>query len=206
MKNDGLRYFATRKGPVTSTQGVVDSTVKRSAVPENGFRALFDAHVGFVCRALRRLGVSDRDLPDACQETFLVVFRRLPEFEGRASLRTWIYGITLRVAAAQRRRAHVVRERLDVEPPEMIDEGGEARHVQRAQLRLVEEALAGLNEERREVFVLYELEEMTMREVAEALAISENTAFTRLYAARDAIRAFAARREAPGPSRVGGVR
>jgi len=193
----------------------VGSTAK-AVPPEGDFRALFDAQVGFVLRALRRHGVRERDLPDACQETFLVVYRRLAEFEARSTLRTWIYGIALRVAAAQRRKAHVVRERLESQLSS--DEGRDASaHAgeaplplesaeQRQMLLLVEAALAVTSDERREVFVLYELENMTMREVSEALAIPENTAFSRLYGARDDVRSFIERRERLVKRTVGGQR
>jgi RNA polymerase sigma-70 factor (ECF subfamily) len=169
-----------------------------------------------VLRALRRHGVRERDLPDACQETFLVVHRRLADFDQRSSLRTWLYGITLRVAAAHRRRAHVVREQLDGqldeadrhdahahgEPPLLPLESAEQRQM----LSLVEVALEATSPERREVFVLYELEDMTMREVSDALAIPENTAFSRLYGARDDVRAFISRRERSVKRTAGGQR
>jgi RNA polymerase sigma-70 factor (ECF subfamily) len=188
----------------------------KASLPQDGFRALFDAQVGFVLRALRRHGVRERDLQDACQETFLVVHRRLTEFEHRSSLRTWIYGITLRVAVAHRRKAYVVRERLDGQPatPDAhASNAGGSQPVlplesaeQRQMLLLVESALAATSDERREVFVLYELENMTMREVSEALAIPENTAFSRLYGARDDVRAFIERRERAVKRTAGGQR
>lgn len=171
------------------------------------FRALFEAELGFVHRVLRRHGVSERDLPDVCQETFLVVHRRLPEFEGRSSLRTWIYGIAVRVAASQRRKAHVRRERLDVALPEPSMAPLELATAEQNQLlSRVEAALSSTSEERREVFVLYELEGLTMREVAEALSVPENTALSRLYRAREDIRAHVARRERTTPRAAGGTR
>ena len=71
---------------------------------------LFAEHVHYVFRALRRLGVDESDVEDVCQEVFLVVDRRLPEFEGRSSLRTWIYAICLRCASRYRKRPHLRRE------------------------------------------------------------------------------------------------
>lgn len=164
------------------------------------FRALFDAEVAFVWRVLRRHGVPERELEDACQEVFLVVHRRLGEFEGRSSLRTWIYGIAARVAAATRRKARLTREALSERPPEAsFDPDTLERLDQKTQLAWVEQALATLPAERREVFALYELEHMTMAEVAAALEIPENTALYRLYGAREDIRKFIerARRGAP---------
>ncbi|HEX4351880.1 MAG TPA: sigma factor, partial [Polyangiales bacterium] len=72
----------------------------------NEFRPLFDRHVAFVWRVLRRHGVPPNELEDGCQEVFLVLFKRYAEFEHRSSLRTFLYGIAVRVASALRRRAH----------------------------------------------------------------------------------------------------
>jgi RNA polymerase sigma-70 factor (ECF subfamily) len=159
------------------------------------FDSLFETHASFVWRVLRRYGVPERELPDACQEVFLVVHRKLAEFEARSSVRTWLYSIAQRTALSTRRRARFTRERLE-EPPELGSEAVQHEVLERARrLELIEQALQALSEEQREVFALYELEGMTMAEVARALALPENTALYRLYAARDAIREFVSRRE-----------
>src|SRR5262245_7483674 len=79
--------------------------------PVLSVRQIFDEHARYVWRTLRHLGVADADLEDVCQEVFVTVHRKLPEFEGRSKLRTWLYGICLRVASDYRRReigrAHV---------------------------------------------------------------------------------------------------
>src|SRR5688572_4381310 len=75
------------------------------------FTRLFDQHAAFVTRVLRRFGVAEADAADACQEVFLVVLRKLPEFEGRAAHRTWLYRICVCVAADYRKRAHRRYER-----------------------------------------------------------------------------------------------
>ncbi|HEY1534274.1 MAG TPA: sigma-70 family RNA polymerase sigma factor, partial [Polyangiaceae bacterium] len=77
------------------------------------FKEVYDANFAFVWRSLRRLRVPDASLKDAMQDVFLVVHRRLGEFEGRAKVSTWLFGICLRVAKDYRRRAHVRREVLD---------------------------------------------------------------------------------------------
>jgi RNA polymerase sigma-70 factor (ECF subfamily) len=139
--------------------------------------------------------VPERELPDVCQEVFLVVHRKLGEFEQRASVRTWLYAIAQRTALATRRRARFTRERLE-EPPEQSAAESQLEQVERAQqLQRIDRALKALREEQREVFVLYELEGMTMAEVADAVGAPENTALYRLYAARDAIRAAVTRDE-----------
>src|SRR6188472_4434348 len=69
------------------------------------FEAAYRAHFAFAWRSLRRLGVPERDLPDATQEVFLVVHKKLPDFDARSRLSTWVYAICLRVASDRRRRA-----------------------------------------------------------------------------------------------------
>jgi RNA polymerase sigma-70 factor, ECF subfamily len=158
------------------------------------FDTVFEEHASFVWRVLRRYGVPERELADACQEVFLVVHRRLEEFEGRASLRTWLYAIAQRTALATRRRARFHREQLDGELPETSAEATQLDDaVRKQQLVRVEAALRELPSEQREVFALYELEGMTMAEVAATQCVPENTALYRLYAARDAIRQQLAR-------------
>src|SRR5689334_16903611 len=74
--------------------------------PSDGFAAVYQAHFAFVWRCLRGLGVPQAALDDAAQEVFVVVHRRLPEFRGESSLRTWLYAIVRNVAANQRRGHH----------------------------------------------------------------------------------------------------
>ena len=108
----------------------------------------------------------------------------------------WLYGIAARVALGMRRKAHLRREVLTDELPEQ--QHGVTPLVaaeQRQQLGLIESALLSLPDVKREVFALYELEGMTMAEVAGALGVAENTALSRLYAAREPVRAFVARRD-----------
>src|SRR5262249_21997714 len=145
----------------TTPEGAVPhASPSMRAVP---FKQLFDEHAGFVWRALRRHGVPQRELEDACQEVFLVVFRRLPDFEGRSSLRTWIYGIAVRVAAGIRRRAFLHRELLGAESPEASGASDLLEdYAQREAQRLLHAALAELSPPKREAFVLYELEGMTV--------------------------------------------
>ena len=157
------------------------------ASPE--FEPLFAQHAGFVWRVLGRYGVPERDLEDVCQEVFVVVFKSLPQFEGRSSVKTWLYGICRRVAANYRKRAVHRRE----QPVERVMETAGERTSEgdafdalagKQSLALLHGLLVALPAEQRDVFELYEIEELTMREVAEILDCSQNTAFSRLYAAR----------------------
>jgi RNA polymerase sigma-70 factor (ECF subfamily) len=151
-------------------------------VVAGGFATIFDENAPFVLRVLRHLGVADRDLQDQSQEAFVAVFRGLEAFAGRSSLRTWIYGICLRVASNYRRRAYIKNERAVAEPPEQPDPSnpGAERQEWSALCRLLD----SLDADKREVFVLYELEELSMKEVAEACDCPLQTAYSRLHAAR----------------------
>src|SRR4029450_11212889 len=138
---------------------------RRKTSTETSFPAIFEEYAPFVMRVMRHLGVPVKDVPDLCQDVFVAVFRGLPSFAGRSSLRTWIYGICLRVASNHRRPAHVWRRRSVSEPPEQSspavqDEAVEERRGHPA-LQLL---LDVLDPDKREVFVLYELEEMSMKE------------------------------------------
>lgn len=163
----------------------VGSKTKPEDLPS--LREIFDEHARYICRALRQLGVADADVEDQCQEVFLTVHRKLAEFEGRSRLRTWIYGICLRLASDYRRKAHVRREKLASDPGSLalLPEAQEAPTESRERLRRL---LDLLDEERREVFVLYESEGFSMREVAEIVGCPLQTAYSRLYSARELLK------------------
>jgi RNA polymerase sigma-70 factor, ECF subfamily len=180
--------------PRMSTLGVAEPSLAASA-PSDAARTaagpsatagdLFRTHGPYVWRALRYLGAPSAEIADLVQEVFVVVHRKIDTFEGRAELRTWIYGICLRVIAAHRRRARVQREDVVAEVPDVGAEAEQDESVERGQNRaLLRAALERLSPERRAVFVLYEIEELAMREVAEAVGCPLQTAYSRLYAAR----------------------
>src|SRR5262249_37522358 len=122
---------------------------------------------------------------DAFQDVFVVVHRRLGEFAGRSSLKTWLFGIVLRVAKDYRRRGR----RLGLHEPlsETVVDAGvdpvDAAAKSRAR-RLTHAALDALDDDRRAVFVLIELEQMTLLEAGDALGVNPNTVASRLRAAR----------------------
>jgi len=150
---------------------------------------LYRAHVRFVARVLRRAGVAERDLADASQEVFVVVHRRLGDFEGRASPQTWLYRIAWNVASEYRRRAFRRRELLE-ETHEIADELGSPAELVEAQrsVSALLDAIDRLDAEKREALICHELDEQPMIAVAKRLGIPLKTAFSRLYAARRALR------------------
>lgn len=151
-------------------------------------RAIFDEYSAFVWRTLRHLGVPERDIEDVCQEVFVVVHRKLESFEGRSALRTWVYGICLRTASDYRRRAYVRREQAVDEVPATTFEADQEHSIERSRHRKrLLELLDSLDEEKRQVFVLYEIEELDMKEIAEAMGTPLQTAYSRLRAARQTL-------------------
>jgi RNA polymerase sigma-70 factor (ECF subfamily) len=157
--------------------------------------ALVSEHAAFVWRVLMHLGVPDSQLDDLSQDVFLVVLRQIEGFEERSSLRTWLFGICRNVAAAARRQGHVKNEVLNGELPETIVQPAQEGVVwiKQAHARLIE-ALGELSEEQRMVFVLFEIEELSMKEIAGAAGATESTCYSRLYAARDSVQAALRRR------------
>jgi len=152
------------------------------------FRKAFEDHARYVWRSLLGLGVAEADVPDASQQVFVVLHDRLVDLLPGASLRTFVYGICLRVASDFRRRAHRRHERLVAEPPERAaGVSPEGRAADREALGALEAALDRLPAAQREVFVLYEIEELPMDQIAEALACPLPTAYSRLRLARRAV-------------------
>lgn len=161
------------------------------AVP---FERVFHEHAPYVWRALRRLEVGDADADDACQEVFLVVHRKLATFYGGSSMRTWLYGICLRVASEHRRRPHHRREDIvETVPDEAVPAPQEEALERRRALTRLDAALDQLDDEKRAVFVLFELEQMSMVEIARSAGCPLQTAYSRLYAARKVVEAALAR-------------
>ncbi len=162
--------------------------------------AVFDAHAAYVGRALSCLGVRERELADAMQEVFLVVHRRLGELERPASIRSWLYAICVRKAMSFRRRAARRREDSLAVLPDRQDDGA-SPHEELERTRALEAALAileTLDDDKRAVFVLYEVEQLPMSEVAEAVGCPLQTAYSRLYAARREVARQLARMRARG--------
>ncbi len=155
------------------------------------FRKVYDDHVAFVWRSLRRLGVGESAMHDAVQEVFMIVYRRLPEFVERASITTWLFRICMGVARDHRRRAHVRREVFDDFNFELrVDPADDAARVaeRREDLALFDAALSKLDFDQSAVFILFELEDMSGEQIADVLAVPLGTVYSRLRLARQAFR------------------
>jgi RNA polymerase sigma-70 factor (ECF subfamily) len=145
--------------------------------------ALYREHFAFVWRNARRLGSGDDWVDDAVHEVFLVATRRLAEFNGRSSHRTWLFAITFRVVGRMqrdraRRNAHAGRYAL--EQPALVADA--ARESEAAQY--LRQLLMKLNEAQRVVLILAELEGFTSTEIGETLGLPTGTVDSRLRAAR----------------------
>jgi RNA polymerase sigma-70 factor (ECF subfamily) len=147
------------------------------------FDEVYAAHFAFVWRVLRTFGVAEAGLEDAAQDVFVVVHRRLPEFEGRSALTTWLFAIARRVACAHRRK-HDRTEQLADEPAGAADTFAAFSRAQAA--ATVMEILDTMDEDKRIVFALVELEQLSVPEVARMLELNLNTAYSRLRLARHA--------------------
>jgi RNA polymerase sigma-70 factor (ECF subfamily) len=192
--------------PVPPYREVEEPEPPRRAQPAAGvpgFAEIFRDHAQFLWRTLMNLGVPRHEAQDLCQEVMITVHRRLPDFDGR-SLRGWLYGICVRVASDYRRSARVRREiphgslpesGLPADQPEQLEQG---RQVERA-LRELER----LGDDKRAAFVLYEVEGLTLAEVAEALDVPLQTVYSRIKSARDVLRKALA---APASPVKGGIR
>lgn len=183
-----------RSAAVPAVSAVIGADSRGNGLPSTCFETLYDQYFAFVWRNLRRLGVGEAAVADAAQDVFLVVHRRLSEFEGRSTARTWLFGIVLRVARDHRRRL------LRKEPGQPLDEKladvrptpfDDAARTEAA--RLLEGLLDELDDEQRAVFVLAELEQMTAPEIAQVLSVKLNTVYSRLRLARAAFEKAAAR-------------
>jgi RNA polymerase sigma-70 factor, ECF subfamily len=146
---------------------------------------VFEQFAPYVLRVLPRMGIARHDVADVAQEVFIAVFRGLPGFERRSSIKTWVYGVCIRVANNHKKRAYHRRERLADSVPERSDGRTPANDLEESrELGALDRALAELPEVQRVAFVLCYVETLTVAEIAEATGASKFTVYSRLYAAR----------------------
>jgi RNA polymerase sigma-70 factor (ECF subfamily) len=154
-------------------------------------------HFDFVFRSLRRLGVPAHALDDAVQDVFVVVQRRLHEFEGRSTMKTWLFGIARRVVRDHRTARWLAPaadylEETTASPLAGPDESAENAESNRQLLALLDT----LDDDKRVAFILVDLEELSVPEAAEALGENLNTIYSRVRAARRDLEQALVRRRA----------
>jgi RNA polymerase sigma-70 factor (ECF subfamily) len=153
------------------------------------FDEVYEAQVEFVFRNAQRLGVADSALDDVVQQVFLVVHRRLGEIAEDAPVRAWVFGILSHVVrdyrrSLRRKSPHSVAPPID---PATLTEPGRGPFDALAReeaLRVAASLLSELSDDKREIFVLSELEQLTAQEIAESIGVNANTVYSRLRAAR----------------------
>lgn len=185
-----------------STEPALSGTAVERARTET-FAEVYDAHFSFVWRSARRLGAPEAIVDDVVQEIFVVVFRRLDEFEHRSSLKTWLFGIVLNVVRTHRRslrakHPHVLSADRGADLEALADSAaGPQEAAMRAQAtRVLDRLLDELDDDKRAVLVLAELEQMSAPEIATALELPLNTVYSRLRLARQEFATAAARSRA----------
>ncbi len=156
-----------------------------SAPPD--FTAIYRAEFGYVWASLRRLGVREADSEDACHEVFVVVHRRLADYDSARPLRPWLFGIAYRVASEQRRRKQFSQMALD-DTHAAPGDAPDTALVQKQRQQLVLLGLQAVPLEQRSVLILHDIDEVAAPDIAAALSIPLGTAYSRLRAGR---RAFA---------------
>ncbi len=166
-----------------------------SAQPENdttlpSFREIFETQSAWMWNTLRRLGVHERDLEDVAHEVFIAVHRRLGDYDPARPLRPWLFGIALRTALRYRELARHRREVMGRDHEPMCEAPSAEDRIAAAEARrLVRHALAGMEMNRRAVFVMHEIDGEPIPAVADALGVPLNTAYSRLRLARADFRA-----------------
>jgi RNA polymerase sigma-70 factor (ECF subfamily) len=181
--------MAGHTGPMSAAAAVDRLDVREASGaelrPVLRLEDIYEEHFDFVWRSARRMGVLESAVDDVVQEVFIVAHRRLADFEGRSTVKTWLFAILLRVVSdyrRTRRRKGGLAPLPETLPSEDRNPAGHAEHQER--LRLLHSLLDSLDDDKRAVFVLAELEQMSAPEIAEALGVNLNTVYSRLRAAR----------------------
>jgi RNA polymerase sigma-70 factor (ECF subfamily) len=201
LDRPGWRFSVTEWRARGDVHGKPMLEAKREPVPlamnerDARLTALFQQEASFVWRVVRRLGVPDADAEDAVQEVFMVVARRLPEYEERGSVRAWLVAIARQVAL-HAQRARFRRERkaqaarlveTPVDPQAALEQSEAAQFIQ--------SFLNELDRDQALVFYLVELEGLTAPEIAASLQVKLNTVYGRLRLARQRFEARVAQRQ-----------
>ncbi len=184
---------------MTGAAAAASAPTAAGAVAVPAFAEVYDGHFTAVWHALRRLGVWERDLDDAAHDVFVVVHRRLPDFEAGRPVRPWLLGIAAKVASEFRRRSQhrheVVSEDTEAEKDRLVQTATPAYGVaadrvfdDKERRALLHRALDHLDDDRRVVLVMHDIEGHGMPEIAAALQTNINTLYARLRAARAALK------------------
>ena len=206
LENVKASVRAASDGPFPTNERA--AAARQAICPEASFEHVYSTYVEFVRRSALRLGVGGAKADEVAQQVFVFVCQRLSAFEWRLSLRTWLFAILLRVTRSRRRiarRKHpdLAHESVD---PGLVADGAVNPYeaILRAEAsRTIDVLLDSLERDKRVVFVMAELEDMTVAEVSLATTLPKKAVHCRLRAAcTDFERAAAALRQRP-PGRDG---
>lgn len=170
------------------------TTVSEISLPQTDtleltLSSVHEANADFVWRCLQRLGVRVNDLEDLHQEVFLVIHKRLQTFDRSLPIRPWLFGICVHVVSGHRRRAYHRREALVDQLPENAaprsNGNPEDQIATRQELRQLEAILDTMDLQKRAVFVMFEIEDLSCAEIAAAVGVPVGTVYSRLSAARE---------------------
>jgi RNA polymerase sigma-70 factor, ECF subfamily len=167
---------------VTKTDALAQYLFVAESDPKvaDSFYEVYEREISYVFKTLGRLGVDPSDIADAVHDVFVIVHRRWADIDFSRPLRPWLFGVARRVAAGMRRKR---RELPSQDLQSVVDA---SPHAERDLLWRV---LASLDDDRREVVVLHDLEGYTGAEIGELLGIPANTVHSRLRLAREDMRA-----------------
>jgi RNA polymerase sigma-70 factor, ECF subfamily len=184
-----MRWVFANGSPAVATptpqMPAVAAMIDVDVLPLPSFDEVYEAHFAFVWRVLRTFGVPDTVLEDAAQDVFVVVHRRLPEFEGRAAVTTWLFAISRRIACTHRRKLGRDNRSEPIADDDFAAPNDTFAALSRAQAAATVLAILDtMDDEKRAVFALVELEQLSVPEVAKLLDLNLNTTYSRLRMAR----------------------
>jgi RNA polymerase sigma-70 factor (ECF subfamily) len=163
----------------------------RRDYPAPTFKSIYEEHARFVWLTLQRVGVQREDLGDLAHDVFVVVHRRLHTYDRKSRVTTWLFGICLRVAANYRRRRRRLPSEASIRARASDDATAQVPAdemlARRQESASAERVLAKLTPEKRAVFVMFEIENLSCQEIAELMGIPIGTVYSRLHAARTQI-------------------
>jgi RNA polymerase sigma-70 factor (ECF subfamily) len=178
---------------------VVETLTEARHGGQLSFERVYDEFFDFVYRNARRLGVPPSAADDVVQEVFVVLHRRLAEYDGRATLQSWVYGILANTVRDYRRTFRrkqaplVATERDEQLGPASSSASPEQRTQLKRDLELLMQLLDDLPEAQRELIVLADLEQLNVPEICECIGGNSHTVYSRLRVARENLKAKLAR-------------
>jgi RNA polymerase sigma-70 factor (ECF subfamily) len=191
----GTALNSSNGSPQSGVRNSLPSFVSGEVSP---FESIYTQYFDFVWSSVRRLGVDTAATDDVVQEVFIVIHSRLHTLERPQALRSWIYGIVRRTVSGYHRSRRVKEASgaaLAAEPSPLPPTPADLVE-QNDKVKLLFNLLEELDEPKREVFTMAELDELAVPEIAEILEIPLNTAYSRLRAAREAFEEALARHSA----------